>query len=260
MLVEKAGGVLKAVKPDENFLPDFTDLKNAITSKTKMVVINNPNNPTGVVYEKETIIKLAGILNEKQKEYGHDIYLISDEPYRELIYKDIKFPFITNYYNNSIITYSFSKAISLPGERIGYLLVGSNTNNAKDVFNALKGSSRTLGYVCASTLFQQLIPSCLGVTSDISIYKKNQEILYNHLKSLGYEVTKSYGAFYLFVKALEEDAQKFSDVAKDNFELLLVPSDSFGVKGYVRISYCVSTKQIVDSLDAFSKLYQYYQK
>ena len=260
VLVEKADGVLKAVKPDENFLPDFNDFENAITSKTKMVVINNPNNPTGVVYEKDTIIKMAEILNRKQKEYGHDIYLISDEPYRELIYKDIEFPFITNYYNNSIITYSFSKAISLPGERIGYSIVGRNTNNAKDVFNALKGSSRSLGYVCASTLFQQLIPSCLGVTSDISIYKKNQEILYNHLTSLGYEVTKSYGAFYLFVKALEDDAQRFSDVAKDKFELLLVPSDSFGVKGYVRISYCVSTKQIVDSLDAFSKLYQYYKK
>ena len=261
VLVEKANATLKVVKPDANFLPDYEDLEKQINEKTRIVVINNPNNPTGVVYEEDTITKLASILERKQKEFGHDIYLISDEPYRELIYNEqIKFPFITNYYNNSIITYSFSKAISLPGERIGYLIVGRNTNNATDVYAALKGSSRTLGYVCASTLFQRLIPHCLGVTSDLSIYKKNQEILYNHLVSLGYEVTKSYGAFYLFVKALEEDANKFSEVAKDNFELLLVPSDSFGVKGYVRISYCVSTKQIIDSLPIFEKLYKHYNK
>ena len=260
VLVEKAGGVLTVCKSDDEFLPDYEDLENKITSKTKILIINNPNNPSGVVYEKDTILKLAEILEKKQKEYGHDIYLISDEPYRELVYKDVEFPFITNLYNNSIVAYSFSKAISLPGERIGYLIVGTNANNADNVYAALKGSGRTLGYVCASTLFQELIPHVLGVTSDLSIYKKNQEILYNHLVSLGYEVTKSYGAFYLFVKALEEDANHFSDVAKENFELLLVPSDSFGVKGYVRISYCVSTQQIIDSLPVFEKLYKYYNK
>ena len=260
VLIEKANGVLKIAKSDKNFLPDFDDLASVITNKTKIVVINNPNNPSGVVYDEKTIIKLAEVLSQKQKEYGHDIYLLSDEPYRELVYSDVKFPFVTKYYNNALVAYSFSKSISLPGERIGYLLVGRNTNNIDDVYAAIKGSGRTLGYVCASTLFQELIPYCLGVTSDLSVYKKNQEILYNHLVSLGYEVTKSNGAFYLFVKALEEDAIKFSDVAKEQFELLLVPSDSFGVKGYVRLSYCVSTKQIIDSLPYFEKLYNYYKK
>ena len=258
VFIERANGVMKISKTDKNFLPDFDDLEKTINEKTKCVVINSPNNPTGVVYEEDTIIKLAALLNKKQEQYGHDIFLISDEPYRELVYKEVKYPFITNYYNNSIVVYSFSKSISLPGERIGYVIVGRDVNNKDDVYAAIKGSARTMGYVCASTLFQQLIPYCQGVTSDLDIYKKNQEILYNALVEMGYEVTKSDGAFYLFVKALEEDSISFSNKAKE-FELLLVPSDSFGVKGYVRISYCVSTKQIIDSLPTFKKLYDYYK-
>ena len=258
VFIERANGVMKISKTDKNFLPDFDDLEKTINEKTKCVVINSPNNPTGVVYEEDTIIKLAALLNKKQEQYGHDIFLISDEPYRELVYKEVKYPFITNYYNNSIVVYSFSKSISLPGERIGYVIVGRDVNNKDDVYAAIKGSARTMGYVCASTLFQQLIPYCQGVTSDLDIYKKNQEILYNALVEIGYEVTKSDGAFYLFVKALEEDSISFSNKAKE-FELLLVPSDSFGVKGYVRISYCVSTKQIIDSLPTFKKLYDYYK-
>lgn len=259
VLVEKAEGVMRHVLCDlKTFMPDYDALEQTINEKTKFVIVNSPNNPTGVIYDETVIIKIAEILNKKQKEYNHPIYLLSDEPYRELIYNGCKYPFITNYYNNALVTYSFSKCISLPGERIGYVLVSSTATNCKDVYNAIKGAARVLGYVCASTLFQQLIPFALGVTSDLNVYKENQEILYDGLTKLGYEVVKPQGAFYLFVKALEEDAMKFSNVAKE-YELLIVPSDSFGVKGYVRISYCVSREQIVNSLPVFEKLMNHYK-
>lgn len=259
VFVEKAGGKIVISTPEEGtFLPDFEDLSNKINEKTKAVVINSPNNPTGVIYSSEILIKLSKLLNQKQKELNKTIFLVSDEPYRELNYIGVDYPFVTNYYDNSIVIYSFSKAVSLPGERIGYVLVSSTATNCKDVFNAIKGAARVLGYVCASTLFQQLIPFALGVTSDLNVYKENQEILYDGLTKLGYEVVKPQGAFYLFVKALEEDAMKFSNVAKE-YELLIVPSDSFGVKGYVRISYCVSRKQIVNSLPVFEKLMNHYK-
>lgn len=259
VFVDKALGKIVDVAPDFNtFLPDFTDLKNKITNKTKIVIINSPNNPTGVIYKEETIKQLASILNEKQKEYGHDIYLLSDEPYRDLIYSNEKYPFITNYYDNSIVVYSFSKSVSLPGERIGYILVGSKVNNKDDIFASVMGAGRALGYVCATTLFQYLIPSILSKTSDLSVYKTNRELLYNSLKEIGYEAIYPEGAFYLFVKALQEDSKEFSEIAK-KYELLLVPSDSFGLKGYVRIAYCVSTKQIKDSIPAFKKLYDHYR-
>ena len=259
VFVEKAGGKIVISTPEEGtFLPDFEDLSNKINEKTKAVVINSPNNPTGVIYSSEILIKLSKLLNQKQQELNKTIFLVSDEPYRELNYIGVDYPFVTNYYDNSIVIYSFSKAVSLPGERIGYVLVSSTATNCKDVFNAIKGAARVLGYVCASTLFQQLIPFALGVTSDLNVYKENQEILYDGLTKLGYEVVKPQGAFYLFVKALEEDAMKFSNVAKE-YELLIVPSDSFGVKGYVRISYCVSRKQIVNSLPVFEKLMNHYK-
>ena len=259
VFVDKAHGKVISVNPDFNtFLPDFTDLENKITNKTKLVIINSPNNPTGVVYNEQTIKEISNILNEKQKEYGHDIFLLSDEPYRELIYTGVKYPFITNYYDNSIVVYSFSKSLSLPGERIGYILVGSKANNKDDIFASVMGAGRALGYVCATTLFQYLIPSILSKTSDLSIYKENREILYNALKEIGYEAIYPDGAFYLFVKALQEDSKEFSEIAKQ-YELLLVPSDSFGLKGYVRIAYCVSTKQIKDSIPSFKKLYDHYR-
>ena len=259
VFVEKAGGKIVISTPEEGtFLPDFEDLSNKINEKTKAVVINSPNNPTGVIYSSEILIKLSKLLNQKQKELNKTIFLVSDEPYRELNYIGVEYPFVTNYYDNSIVIYSFSKAVSLPGERIGYVLVSSTATNCKDVYNAIKGAARVLGYVCASTLFQQLIPFALGVTSDLNVYKENQEILYDGLTKLGYEVVKPQGAFYLFVKALEEDAMKFSNVAKE-YELLIVPSDSFGVKGYVRISYCVSREQIVNSLPVFEKLMNHYK-
>ena len=259
VFVEKAGGKIVISTPEEGtFLPDFEDLSNKINEKTKAVVINSPNNPTGVIYSEEILKKLSELLNKKQKELNKTIFLVSDEPYRELNYIGIDYPFVTKYYDNSIVVYSFSKAVSLPGERIGYVLVSSTATNSKDVYNAIKGAARVLGYVCASTLFQQLIPFALGVTSDLDVYKENQEIFYQGLTKLGYEVVKPQGAFYLFVKALEEDAKKFSDVAK-GYELLIVPSDSFGVEGYVRISYCVSKEQIINSLPIFEKLMNHYK-
>lgn len=258
VLVEQAGGKVVVVKPDNSFLPDFDDLKSKINCRTKMVIINSPNNPTGVIYKEDTLVELSKILNDAQNKFKQDIYLLSDEPYRDLIYVDTEYPFITNYYDNSIVTYSFSKSLSLPGERIGYILVGNKTNNKDDVYASIVGSGRALGFVCAVSLFQKLIPSVLNVTTDINVYNQNKEYLYSKLTELGYEVIYPEGAFYLFVKALENDSYKFMEVAKQ-YELLLVPSDSFGVKGYVRVAYCVSFDQIKNSIDAFKKLMIHYQ-
>lgn len=258
VFIEKAQGKVVSLDCDKNTcLPDLELLKKSIIKKTKVVIINSPNNPTGAIYKEDLIRQISSILTQKQEEYHHDIYLLSDEPYRELIYSDVKYPFITNYYSNSIVVYSFSKSLSLPGERIGYVLLGNKLHKKKDIYSAIKGSGRALGYESAPSLFQYLLPSCLGITFDISIYKENRDILYNYLVELGYQVIYPDGAFYLFMKCLEDDAIKFSNVAR-NFELLLVPSDTFGVKGFVRISYCVSKEMIIKSLPAFKKLKQYY--
>ena len=259
VFVEKAGGIIDIVKSDKDFQIDFKDLNKHINKNTKIVVINSPNNPTGVIYSEENIIKLAKTLEEKSKLYNHPIYLVSDEPYRELIYTDIKYPFITRYYKNSIVCYSFSKSLSLPGERIGYVLLAKDMDNKENVFNAVCGAGRSLGYVCAPALFQQMVPYCLGYTSDLNEYKKNLKDLKEMLEEIGYEIVKPEGAFYMFVKALEEDANSFSENAK-KFNLLLVPSDSFGVKGYVRIAYCVSNNQIKASKTAFENLYKFYKE
>ena len=256
---EAVGGVLIPVNPDKDFLPDFNDLENKITNKTKLVIYDSPNNPTGAFYTEETIKKLASVLSKKEKEFGHSIYLCSDEPYRELLYGNEKYPFVTNYYNNSIVCYSFSKSLSLPGERIGYVLVNPKCEDVEDVYAVICGAASMLGYICAPALFQHIVPYVLGHTSNLDEYKKNKETLYNALKDIGYDVIYPTGAFYLFMKALEPDAEAFSETAK-KFELLLVPSDPFSYKGYVRIAYCVSYKQIVNSLPAFKKLFDYYKK
>lgn len=259
VFIEKALGKVIVVDSNDDFTPNLKDFYNKITAKTKAVIINSPNNPTGVVYKEEVIKNIVNVLDLKQKEYNRDIYLISDEPYRELMYVDYEYPFVTKYYDNSIVVYSFSKSLSIPGERIGYVLVGSNCSDKDDVYKAIKGAGRSLGFVCATSLFQYLIPKCLGKTSDIGIYRENRDLLYNKLVELGYEVVYPEGAFYLFVKALEKDAVKFSQKALD-YELLLVPSDSFGVSGYVRISYCVSKQTIINSLSAFEKLANEYME
>lgn len=259
VFIEKAKGAVVISESDKNtFKPNLEDLKSKINSKTKAIIINYPNNPTGVVLNENDVISLTNLIKQKEKELNNQIYLISDEPYRELTY-DTKVPFITNYYDNTIICYSFSKSLSLPGERIGYILVSPNVKNNKELFYAICGSGRSLGFVCAPTLFQYMIPHVLGYTSDIEEYKENKEILYNALINYGYEVINPEGAFYMFVKAFGNSSIEFCEKAK-KYELLLVPSDSFGVSGYVRISYCVSKQTIINSLSAFEKLANEYME
>ncbi len=259
VFVESAGAVFKAAKSDKNDLqPDLTSLEDLITPQTKGIILNSPNNPSGVVVSEENIIKLCELLKKKSAEIGHPIVLISDEPYRELVYGDVKVPYLMNYYDDTIVCYSYSKSLSLPGERIGYIAVSDKMTGADDVFFAICGSGRSMGYVCAPSLFQRVIKECQGMTSDISVYEKNRTILLDALTSYGYRCVSPDGAFYLFVEALEKDAKAFSEKAKE-YELLLVPSDSFGVEGFVRISYCVSTEQIENSLPAFEALAKAYK-
>ena len=245
---------------EEDFQIDFDLLEKAINQNTKAIIVNSPNNPSGVVFSGDTIEKLSAVLSKAQEKYGKDIYIIADEPYRELVYTEgLTVPFIPNYYNNTIVCYSFSKSLSLPGERIGYVLVPDTANDWKDVYFAVCGAGRSLGFVCAPSLFQKIVPKCIGKTADISVYKKNRDILCSALSEYGFKIAQPDGAFYLFVKALEEDSHAFCEKAKD-YELLLVPGDSFGYSGYVRISYCVSTEMIEKSLPAFEKLAKEYNK
>ncbi len=254
VFIENAGAKLSVVKcREEDFQIDFAALENAINEHTKAVVINSPCNPSGVVFNRETITELSRVLTAAEEKYGHPIFLISDEPYRELVYDNIEVPFVPNFYNNTIVCYSFSKSLSIPGERIGYILISDKSVFPDTIFEAVAGAGRALGYVCASSMFQKLIPVCMGKTADISVYKKNRDLLCNALREYGFTLPSPDGAFYLFIKALEPDANRFCENAK-KFELLLVPGDSFGYPGYVRISYCVSTEQIINSLPSFKKL------
>lgn len=259
VFIETAGAKCVTVKCRESdFQIDFDALESAITEKTKAVIINSPCNPSGVVFSEETIIKLSETLEDANKKFGREIFIIADEPYRELVFDNEFVPFVPNYYDNTVVCYSFSKSLSLPGERIGYILVNNKATQSGNLFDAVCGAGRALGFVCAPTLFQKLIPYCIGKTSDISVYKKNRDILLNNLSEYGFSVAKPQGAFYLFLKALEPDAVAFCEKAKQ-FELLLVPGDSFGYPGYVRISYCVSTNMIERSLPAFKKLAELYK-
>ncbi len=260
VFTEQAGAKFVVVPcKKEDLQIDFDALSKAINKNTKAIIINSPNNPSGVIVPEKDIIKLTDLLKEKQKEYNKEIFLISDEPYRELVFTGEKVPYIPCYYDNSFVCYSYSKALSLPGERIGYIFVSPTMKDAGDVYAAVCGSGRALGYVCAPSLMQYTIAQCLEDTADISVYEKNRKILYDGLTDIGYTVIKPDGAFYMFVKALEDDAFKFYERAK-NFELLLVPSDDFGCEGFVRISYCVDTKLIENSLPAFKALFEDYKK
>jgi aspartate aminotransferase len=260
VFTQHAGGKLIAVESDKNtFQLDIDKIKSALTLNTKAVIINSPNNPSGVVYREEGIVALCNLLKEHKKLTGNTVYLISDEPYRELVFDEgVKVPYIMNYYDDSIVCYSYSKSLSLPGERIGYIAVDNKMAQFTDVYAAVCGAGRALGYVCAPNLFQQLVARVVDKTSDISIYKSNRDILCTALTEYGYTVVKPDGAFYLFVKALEDDADKFAERAKD-YELLIVSGNSFGVKGYVRISYCVSPEMIKKSLPAFKALAESYK-
>ncbi|MCM1579146.1 MAG: pyridoxal phosphate-dependent aminotransferase [Ruminococcus sp.] len=259
VFVEGQGGVFRAIEADrENLQIDFDKLEKAVTEKTKAVIINSPNNPSGVVYSRETLEKLAEVLTGKQREYDREIYLLSDEPYRELVYdKETKVPYVPGIYPNTIICYSYSKSLSLPGERIGYIAVPSSVADSGNVYASVCGAGRSLGYVCAPTLFQKAAGICTGKTADIDIYRKNRDLLYGGLNKIGYECVRPDGAFYLFVKALEEDSEAFCERAK-KYELLLVPGDSFGCKGYVRVSYCVATETIERAMGAFERLFESY--
>lgn len=260
VFAENAGAKFITVESEKDtFQIDFKKLTATLNKKTKAVIINSPNNPSGVVYGESTVKKLAEVLEESSKKFGTEIYLISDEPYRELVYdKSTVVPFVTNYYKRSIVCYSYSKSLSLPGERIGYIAVNNGMEEFAEVYAGICGAGRSLGFVCAPNLFQQLIARVCGKTSDISIYKGNRDLLCSALKEYGYEVVKPDGAFYLFVKTPEPDAKAFAERAK-KYELLVVAGDDFGCGGYVRVSYCVSPDMIKRALPAFKLLAESYK-
>lgn len=236
-----------------DFQLDIAALGAAINEKTKAIVVNSPNNPVGAVYTRENLEELAALLRERQDAYGHEIYIVSDEPYRELVYDGIEVLWVPSIYENTLVCYSWSKSMSLPGDRIGYVLVPDSVSDWKRVYSAVAGAGRALGYICAPVFFQRVIEACVDEPTNVDAYAHNRQLLTEGLSALGYEYIEPNGAFYLWVKALEDDAQAFSDKAKE-FELLLVPSDSFGVPGWVRLGYCISAETIKNSLPAFAAL------
>ena len=253
-------GVLVEVSPDtETFQPNLEEFREKITQRTKAVIVNSPNNPTGVVYSEETIHKLAGILREKQKEFGTEIYLISDEPYRELAYDGVQVPYLTKYYENTIVGYSYSKSLSIPGERIGYLVIPDEVDESGELITAASIANRVLGCVNAPSLIQKVIQYCIRhkVTVNVEAYEKNRDLLYHALKEDGFTCAKPDGAFYLFVKSPVADEKEFCETAKKH-HVLMVPGSSFACPGYVRIAYCVSHEQIERSLPAFREIAREY--
>ncbi len=260
VFAENAGAHIKTVLcSGEQFSLDLEALEKAINKNTRAIIINSPNNPSGAVLCEGDIKALSQLLNKKQKETGRAVTIIADEPYRELAYDGVFVPYIPNYYDNTIVCYSYSKSLSIPGERIGYIMVSPKSENAGDTFAAVCGAGRSMGYVCAPSLLQRVAKECDGAEPDLSAYDKNRKLLYSSLTEMGYSAVYPEGAFYMFVKSLEPDANAFCSRAK-KYELLLVPSDSFGVEGYVRIAYCVSYEQIEASLPAFKKLIDEYTK
>ena len=245
-------GRLVEVAPDEaTFMPDMEAFEAAVTPKTKAVIVNNPNNPSGVVYSEATIKKIASIMDKKQKEYGTEIYLIADEPYRELVYDGVTVPFLTKYYDNTIVGYSFSKSLSLPGERIGYLVIPDEVVDAGMLQSAAGVATRILGFVNAPTLMQRAVARCLDAEVNVEAYDKNRRALYDGLTKLGFECIKPQGAFYLWVKAPGKDEKKLVETAK-KYNILIVPGSSFACAGYVRIAYCVSYDTIMNALPKFA--------
>lgn len=257
VFVENAGGKLVVLPSDERLLPDFAALERALNPNVKAVLINSPNNPSGVVYGEETLEKLADLLTAASARFASPVYLVSDEPYRELTYDEtVTVPFATTFYKDSIVCYSYSKSLSMPGERIGYIAVNPK-GSEKGLYEAICGAGRSLGFVCAPALFQRVAAECDGLTADLSVYKRNRDLLYEGLTACGFTCVYPQGAFYLFMQAAEENAYAFCERAKE-FELLLVPSDDFGCKGYVRIAYCVETERIEKALPLFKKLAESY--
>ena len=256
--VNNFDGVLVEVSPNTvDFQPKLDEFEQKITPKTKAVIVNTPNNPTGVVYSEETIKKMAAIMEAKQKEYGTEIFLISDEPYRELVYNGAEVPYLTKYYDNTIVGYSYSKSLSLPGERIGYLVIPDEVADSEDMLSAANVANRILGFVNAPTLQQKIVKACLNEKTDISYYDRNREALYNGLKECGFDCIKPEGAFYLFVKSPVENEKEFCEAGK-KYNILMVPGSSFACPGYVRLAYCVSYETIVNSLPKFAELAKEY--
>ncbi|HIX08002.1 MAG TPA: pyridoxal phosphate-dependent aminotransferase [Candidatus Borkfalkia faecipullorum] len=254
VFAETAGAKLIALPSDpQTFQIDFSLLEQAIGSRTAVVLINSPNNPSGVVYNEDTVKKLADLLRKKSAQLGRTIYLVTDEPYRELVYGGVKVPYLTAYYKDTLVCYSYSKSLSLPGERIGYIFVNPQAEKAKEIYLAVCGAGRAHGYVCAPSLFQKMIARCQGITSDVSVYERNRDTLVGALRGYGFSCVQPDGAFYLFVRSPEPDANAFCERAK-KYDLLFVPGDDFGCPGYVRIAYCVSPQMIERSLPAFAKL------
>lgn len=247
-------GKLVVISPNcVDFQPNLKEFEDKITPKTKAVIVNSPNNPTGVIYSEETIMRLTDILRAKQLEYGTEIYLISDEPYRELAYDGAFVPYLTKYYDNTIVDYSYSKSLSLPGERIGYLVIPNEVDDFENVICAANVANRILGFVNAPSLFQRVIGKCIDVETNVEFYDKNRRLLYEGLRKLGYDCIKPEGAFYLFLKAPIEDDIKFCNMAKKH-NILIVPGTSFGCPGYIRIAYCVAYKTIENAMPGFASL------
>lgn len=256
--VRNYDGILNVVSPNfPDFQPNLSEFAEKISDKTKAVIINSPNNPTGIIYSEETLQKIAAILEEKQEEYGTKIVLLSDEPYRELAYDGAVVPFVTKYYKNTVVCYSYSKSLSLPGERIGYLVIPEEMDQSKEVFQAATICNRILGSVNAPSLIQRVIKRCLNAEADVAAYDRNRNLLYQGLKDCGFDCVKPEGAFYMFVKSPTEDEKEFCEVCKQ-YNVLLVPGSSFACPGYVRIAYCVSYEQIERSLPAFRKIAEHY--
>lgn len=259
VFIEGAGAKIKIIPADvEAFQIDFAEFEAAITEKTKAVIVNSPNNPSGTIYSEETVKKLASVLEESSQKYGQPIFLLADEPYREIVFKGQTVPFLPNYYDNTLVCYSWSKSLSLPGERMGYVLVPDTVADSELVYAAVAGAGRSLGYVNAPSLFQRVCAACVDVTADVEVYETNKNLLVSSLRDMGYHVVEPQGTFYMFPRTLESDDIAFCEKAKE-FNLLIVPGTGFGCPGHARISYCVPTERAKRSLDAFEKLAKCYR-
>ena len=251
--IENYNGKVVEVLCNENFEPDMEDFEKKITSYTKAVIVNSPNNPSGIVYSEKIIEELASILKKKEQEFNHTIYLISDEPYREIVYDNINVPYLTHYYKDTIVIYCYSKSLSLPGERIGFVAIPDEVEDSEELIQAMTIATRILGFVNAPSLIQKAIAECVNITCDMSEYEKNRDILYNGLIDNGYECKKPQGTFYLFLKSPIQNEKDFCNIAK-NFNILMVPGSSFAMPGYVRLAFCTETKIVKKSIDKFKEL------
>lgn len=259
VFIEGAGAKMTMIPADiEAFQIDFAAFEAAINEKTKAVIVNSPNNPSGTLYSEETVKRLASILEDASKKYGQPIFLLADEPYREIVFKGQSVPFLPKYYNNTLVCYSWSKSLSLPGERMGYVLVPDTVSDSELVYAAVAGAGRSLGYVNAPSLFQRVCAACVDVTADVAVYEENKNLMVPALRDMGYHVVEPQGTFYMFPRTLIEDDLAFCEKAKD-FNLLIVPGTGFGCPGHTRISYCVPTERAKRSLDAFEALAKYYR-